>query len=158
MPYPPLLERFEAKFVTIPFHPCWEWVGSKDSWGYGLIAVDRKARKASRVAHVLYKGPIPDGLIVMHTCDNPGCVRPEHLKLGTHKDNMDDCFRKGRARKSFGETHLSAKLTDAQVLELLRRRNAGERGVDLAKEFGIGQNHVWRLCAGLCRKYLQKEK
>lgn len=79
---------------------CWEWTASKDSCGYGLFRVSHteNMRRAHRVAWTLENGEIPDGLHVLHRCDNPACVRPSHLFLGTHRDNMLDMHAKGRGR------------------------------------------------------------
>lgn len=76
---------------------CWVWTGATDSWGYGEIRVGGKNHKTHRLSYEENVGSIPDGLIVRHlVCDNPPCVRPSHLSLGTHKDNSEDRDRKGR--------------------------------------------------------------
>jgi hypothetical protein len=109
----------------------------------------RTSSRASRVAWELANGPIPDGLLVCHKCDNPACVNVEHLFLGTHKDNMEDMVRKGRwnvggkQRGSKGEKHGQAKLTDAQVMEIRRLYAFG--GItckELAVRYGIVQGIV----------------
>lgn len=75
---------------------CWLWTGARLKTGYGVLKRGGRVLKASRVAWALVKGPIPDGLFVCHHCDNPPCVRPDHLFLGTHLDNMRDRDAKGR--------------------------------------------------------------
>lgn len=76
---------------------CWEWVGSKRDYGYGQVYFKGKpARKAHRVAWELTHGPIPEGLDVLHDCDNPSCINPSHLHLGTHQQNMDEMVVRGR--------------------------------------------------------------
>lgn len=75
---------------------CWCWKGQTDRKGYGRIWRDGKRRQAHRVSYELIFGPIPDGMQVCHKCDNPPCVRPSHLFLGTQSDNMKDCTNKGR--------------------------------------------------------------
>jgi DNA-directed RNA polymerase sigma subunit (sigma70/sigma32) len=77
---------------------------------------------------------------VRHTCDNPGCVNPEHLVKGTHQDNMDDKVTRGRQHK--GETHYLAKLTDVEVQEVKWRFEEGETLLSLAKEFGVSKSHI----------------
>lgn len=95
----PLDERFWEKVVTSP-DSCWLWTGAQSPRGYGAFVVSRgDVRTASRVSWELVNGPIPDGLWVLHRCDNPPCVNPDHLFLGTHQDNMDDMAQKGRGRK-----------------------------------------------------------
>lgn len=144
-------QRFEALVARIPFHPCWEWTGRPMSNGYGRI--DRggaRARGATVSAHraawELYRGPIPTGFSVLHRCDNPLCVNPDHLFIGTALDNMRDKVAKGRS--SFGERNGIARLTNVQVREIRSRRDAGERACDLAQEFGVERSAVWRIMTG----------
>ncbi len=92
----PLEERFWAKVRKSD--GCWEWTGAANRQGYGRIALGRASgpRRAHRIAWELTHGPVPDGLWVLHHCDNPPCVRPDHLWLGTRADNARDCRLKGR--------------------------------------------------------------
>ena len=95
-----LEERFWAKVKKTD--GCWVWTGSAQHNGYGYLHIgdktNRKPMRAHRVSWELHNGPIPTGLWVLHRCDNPPCVRPEHLWLGDRTDNMRDCAAKGRVR------------------------------------------------------------
>lgn len=80
---------------------CREWIGGKDEDGYGLFKVHTKSVRAHRKSYELFHGPIPDGLVVMHSCDNPSCILPSHLSVGTYKQNTQDAVSKNRmTRKS----------------------------------------------------------
>lgn len=88
-------DRFEAKVSPVPHAGCWLWTGAETGTGYGAFWAHGE-RRAHRVSYRLYKGPIPNGMVVCHRCDTPLCVNPEHLFLGTQRDNMLDASRKGR--------------------------------------------------------------
>ena len=96
------MERFWNKVDKTD--DCWNWTASKNIQGYGYFRFDGKMRKAHRMAWLLVNGEIPDGMCVCHTCDNPGCVNPIHLWLGTNQDNMDDMNNKGR-HYNLNQTH-----------------------------------------------------
>ena len=103
------LERFQVKK-----NECWSWSGAKDSKGYGTLSNrDRgvsSPEKAHRVSYEKHNGEIPKGMIVRHKCDNPECTNPEHLEVGTQKDNMQDCSKRGRLnKKSFNNLIAGAK-------------------------------------------------
>lgn len=104
-----LKQRFESKVRVAP--GCWLWAGASGGGGYGHIRVGGKVRGAHRVSYELYLGAIPKGMHVMHRCDNPLCVNPEHLQLGTHQDNMADMYTKGRRKAATGLRNGAAKLT-----------------------------------------------
>ena len=93
--------RFWEKVDKKDVHECWNWKASLNSNGYGQINIDRKPVTASRVAYELAFGHIEDGKFVLHKCDNPKCVNPHHLFLGSHADNMSDMAKKGRAGSNF---------------------------------------------------------
>lgn len=133
--------RFEAKFVRR--EGCWEWAAFRSGYGYGKFGVGRKVFPAHRVSYTLYAGTIPDGLCVLHRCDNPPCVNPDHLFLGTKADNSRDMSLKGRS----GGT---PKLTPDQVKEI---RMDARKQTSIAKDYKIDQSQVshiksfqqWRL-------------
>lgn len=89
-------ERFWSKVSTGEPTHCWEWDAGRDQDGYGMFWLDGRTHHASRIAYELTWGPIPDGRLVRHTCDNPPCVNPAHLILGTNLDNMRDAKERGR--------------------------------------------------------------
>lgn len=133
-------ERFEAKFIKSE-SSCWNWVAYKKKNGYGQFWFEGYMRLAHRVSYQLYVGEITDNLQVLHKCDNPACVRPSHLFLGTIADNMHDCVNKGRNRYMVhsGEKHGSAILTEDEVKTIREMWANGARQVDLAKQFGVSQ-------------------
>lgn len=133
-------KRFEAKAAVKD--GCWEWQACKDGSGYGRLLVDGRARKAHRVAYQLYCGEVPSGLCVLHRCDNPACVNPKHLFLGTHLENMQDMIVKGRKRCLYGEKHHGAKLTAAAVIAI---RQDPRRGEDVAKDYGVSRSLVGQI-------------
>lgn len=138
---------FESFFVK-QSGGCWEWHGQKAFFGYGRIKRHGRRVLAHRAAWELYRGPIPPGMCVLHSCDNPPCVNPDHLFLGTHADNAADRTAKGRGGRSPGESNGCAKLTADDVASLRKRRVAGEKLADLAATFGVSQTTVSQIANG----------
>lgn len=150
-----LEERF-WRFV-LKTDGCWLWTGRLVRHGYGQISLGGRHPKraaAHRASWEIANGPVPDGLWVLHHCDNPPCVRPDHLFLGTAKDNSRDRDIKGRGKMPVGvgqpgELHPSARLTESQVLEIRRRYAEGSISQRrLADEYGIHQTHVSDIVIG----------
>lgn len=96
---------------------CWNWKGAKHVKGYGAFRYNNRMGRAHRASYEMFCGPIPDGMLVLHKCDNPSCVNPDHLFLGTNSDNMADKVAKGREAHVGvkGVAHPRAKLTEEQV-------------------------------------------
>jgi len=118
MTWEDLEERFRSKVRVGGPDDCWEWTGTRHRYGYGEYRSHGGKFRASRYLFERVIGPIPPTLCVLHRCDNPPCVNPKHLFLGTHGTNMRDSARKGRKAK--GEKHSRAKLRQVQV-EMIRR-------------------------------------
>lgn len=127
---------------------CWLWTGGRDSHGYGKLTLDKKQIGAHKVAYQLWKGEIPEGLCVLHTCDVNNCVNPEHLWLGTKADNSQDMVRKGRMYHPYnkGIAHGSSKLTEEEILEIRDLYPLGQYSHrKLAKKFNVSYNHIKRI-------------
>ncbi len=128
-------QEVEKRFLEKVYRPpelekrddCWEWTGCKCN-GYGHMHIAGKVKKAHRLIFEALFGPISKGLVVMHTCDNRGCVQPQHLRLGTPKDNNADRDAKGRHIALKGEQHGMSKLTNESAEEIfgLKRFIASE--------------------------------
>jgi hypothetical protein len=128
--------------------PCLEWQGWRNPKGYGYFETAGRRWKASRWAWTITHGPIPDGLLVCHTCDNPPCIEPLHLFLGTNRDNLRDMAAKGRTHRHLGETNRSAKLTTAQVRVIRAvRQETGVTVKSLAQEYGVHQSTIEKILA-----------
>lgn len=133
-PRPGLAEMFWRRVDQSDPNGCWLWTGAI-AYGYGKLRFEKKSYIASRVSYILTNGSIPYGIHVLHHCDNPPCVRPDHLFLGNDADNHADQLAKSRQRK--GSTMHNARLNENLVLNLRQRWRDGERCSDLAKELGL---------------------
>lgn len=146
----PVEERFWAKVDKRGPDECWPWMAWADKSGYGRMGLgghNSRGVGAHRIAYELAAGPIPEGLSVLHRCDNRICVNLAHLFLGTHQDNMDDMMSKGRHGQTGckGERHPGAKLTDAVVLQI---KDATGLHREIAKDFGVSRSLVSQIKSG----------
>ncbi len=145
----PVLERFWAKVEKTP--TCWVWTAACIADGYGSFALARgRMVKTHQYSWQIHNGPIPDGLWVLHTCDNRRCVNPAHLYLGTRMDNVHDMMSRGRNRQPKGEAHPGAKLTEQDVLAIRARLAKGEICRTIAADYAvtealIGHIHTRRI-------------
>ena len=127
---------------------CWEWQAARQKYGHGLFW-HRKHLKAHRVSYELANGPIPHGLCVLHQCDNPPCVNPDHLHLGTKADNNRERDERGRHVAFHGEGHPRAILTREQV-EHIRSIPKNTKGfaAELALRYGVSKNYIYQVRLG----------
>jgi hypothetical protein len=132
---------------------CWEWQGTRATDGYGVFWDGTRQVRAHRYSWELHNGPIPPGLNVCHHCDNPPCVNPAHLFVGTHADNVADKMSKGRHRSGkpdqWGERNPAARLTAAQVAEIKALALAGYTTMELAPRYGVTFSNIAMILRGL---------
>lgn len=137
-------ERFWSKVNKASETCCWEWQASRNKDGYGIFQLRNRSRNAARVAFELTFGWEPRGECILHTCDNPGCVNPSHLFVGTQADNMKDMAKKGRGfNVPRGERAHMAKLSVSQIKEIRRLYAQGNISQEsIARGFGVNQRNV----------------
>lgn len=140
----------DTHFITDRSTPmpngCWEWNLFRSKKGYGQLWNGHRMEGAHRVSYRLFKGEIPDGQCVCHTCDNPGCVNPEHLFLGSIAENTSDRQSKGRGIK--GMSVHTSKLCEADVRRIRRLAGSGVLHRDLAAQFGVDRSTISRVSSG----------
>lgn len=124
---------------------CWLWTASTAIKGHGHLRIDGALVGAHRFSWELHHGPIPDGLFVCHTCDNPPCVNPAHLFLGTSADNATDMVAKGRGKSARGAEHYHTTFTEETVRLIRARAAAGETNRALAAEFGVSRHGIYAI-------------
>lgn len=150
---PPETEQY---VIPEPNSGCWLWLGAVDWDNYG-VAWDYELKRNARAHRLVYEllvGPIPKGKVLLHRCDNPCCVNPDHLQVGTTADNNADCKAKGR--NAAGVRHPMNKITAAQALEIREsklptRATAAKFGVSQALVSHIRTGRLWKNLEASCR-------
>lgn len=124
---------------------CWLWTGARPSGRYGRFKIGGQRFAAHRFSWLISFGAIPAGSHVLHRCDDPACVRPDHLFIGTHADNMADKASKGRVVALSGEANANARLSDELVRDIRARHARGEKQTSIAAALGMHQGNVSRI-------------
>lgn len=151
-------DRFWNKVaVTANTNKCWEWNGTKDSFGYGLFGARLQPNKwqnfsAHRISFAYHNQSQIMPQCVCHSCDNPKCVNPNHLWAGNNQLNIQDAIKKGRFKGfeniGFGQFHASAKLTVIDVIAIVRMNELGMRNCDIASYFKVSTANISKICKG----------
>jgi hypothetical protein len=152
-----LRDRFWSKVDVRGPNQCWEWASYRTQFGYGLFMISKGVQRVASRVSLAFVAAIPAGQVACHTCDNPPCVNPRHLFLGTQADNANDCISKGRANRSRGEGHLSARLTEVQVAQIRATPQYYGINEDLAKVFGVSAKTIARIRSGDIWKHISTE-
>lgn len=154
-------KRFWSKVKTGEKNDCWTWLAYKDKkWKYGVFGFNGKLYKAHRFAWFLTHGQMPDNnMLVCHKCDNPSCVNPHHLFLGTNDDNMKDMVSKGRSVHRCAENCPSAKLTIEKAREIRIKFNSGNyTWLELSKLYCVCESTIGNIVHNRTYKENDKEK
>lgn len=164
------MTRVLFNHISVTEKGCWEWQGPKRK-GYGRLTIAGKNYSVHRLIFEELVGPIAAGLVVMHTCDNPPCCRPDHLKAGTQAENLEDMHKKGRAHQRtkkprhpraprpasekkepvgqvYGSQHGNSKLSEDLVRELRRLSSEGVSQKEMSRRYGVHQSNISRAING----------
>ena len=145
----PIQDRFINFFIPEPMTGCWLWIGSCNPAGYGWFGIERKTFLAHRASWLIFRSPIPPGMQVLHKCDNPPCVNPDHLFLGKDAENNQDKVNKGRQK--IGTKDPNAKLTESDIIDI-RIDNRPQSMI--AKDYGVHQAIISRIKSGKTWKHV----
>ena len=146
---------FDERVSPPDANGCRLWTGALHNQGYGQVRYQGKVRKAHRVAWERAYGQIPDGMHVLHRCDNPPCVELSHLFLGTNTDNIADKVTKGRAQRLIGEAHPLTRLTASQVAAI---RISDKTHRVLAAEYGVSRSCISMIRCGKNWRFTSDER
>lgn len=137
-------ERFHQFYERRSDDECWPWIRSLDGHGYGQMKVGGRKQIASRIAYLLHYERQPGSYMVCHTCDNPRCVNPHHLWLGTNKQNQNDCVTKGRQRNGChaGSRNANSLITEQDVTDILLKISQGMTNKAIAEQYGVTHSSI----------------
>jgi hypothetical protein len=143
-----LKEKFSSLFFVRPGTRCWIWSGTVGANRYGSLYYRMSIYPAHRLSAAIYHGldMSRSDIKVLHSCDRPCCVNPDHLVLGTQRQNVRDMLDRGRNRPPRGQKNAHVKLTDAQVLSIA---SSSRKIVDIARELGVTNTCVWSVKSGV---------
>ena len=152
-----LVVRFHEKWTRNPDNGCWEWTASLNSNGYGQIKRPGERRQfiAPRLSYMIHYGDIPEGMYVLHTCDNRKCVKPTHLFLGSADDNAKDM--KSKSRHTHGITGHDHKIDDDIARYIHKMAGEGVAQSEIGRIVGLSQSTVWKILTGQRWKHIYKE-
>lgn len=141
------MDRFNKYVELIPFTDCHVWIGSVNKKGYGYFNYNKKTDWAHRVAYKIFVDDIPAGMLVCHSCDNPPCVNPKHLFVGTSQDNSNDMVNK--SRQTAKDLNPKAKLTEEKVIAIKNIYESGHVSqYQIAKSYGVDQGTISKIVNG----------
>lgn len=155
-------DRFHEKYEPVPWSGCWVWMAATKEHGYGVIGLGSRKQgliKAHRASYLLFKGEIPEGKVVMHLCNNPYCVNPDHLAAGTRKENqryMVNCNRH-KIPDNRGVKATWARLSECAVKEIIAANKLGRKkgvGTALARKYGVIKSTIYQIWSGSNWKHL----
>jgi hypothetical protein len=149
-------ERFWSNVNITDFFLCWNWGGYRDNKGYGRLGIKGRLIYAHRLSYTLNIGEIPKGLCVCHKCNNTSCCNPYHLYAGTPKDNSDDMIRANRQEHRSGENHPHAKLTETQVLEIIKLLKTDMTHKEISDRFPVTRKNITRINTGRTWKHIPR--
>lgn len=142
-------QRLMSKVSINPTLGCWDWIGARGRDGYGILRVQKnKTQRAHRISFEVHIGPIPDGMCICHKCDNPLCINPEHLFLGTNAENTHDRTAKGRSARQYGASNGSVKIADDAVAAIRAAEKRWGVNTRLAAQYGVSKTLVSLIRAG----------